>query len=371
LSAEAARAAALDDGLEARHRLPPGLRRSDLHGPGYRRLRAADGSAGYVGLDGSPLTDPGELERIRRLAIPPAWREVWISPDPAGHVQATGLDARGRRQYRYHSSWRAERDAEKFDHMLRFAAALPELREACHAALAGHRLDHDRVCACAVRVTELGLFRIGSERYVQEDHTYGVTSLERQHVRVGPSQAVFDYTAKFGKRRTVRLTDREVVRTLRALRHEGDPEADALFTYRQGERWHHLTAEELGAYLRRHTGAHFTVKEFRTWNATLLMALALAAVPPTDSLRQRRRAVTAGVREVAAWLGDTPAVARSAYIDPAVPEHFETTGALGEPAPAPASLTLPVAAGVEADVLRALRTLHAERAAQTPTDPRP
>jgi DNA topoisomerase I len=358
----------LDDGLEARHRLPPGLRRSDLHGPGYRRLRT-DGSAVYVGLDGSPLTDAGDLERIRRLAVPPAWREVWISPDPAGHVQATGLDARGRRQYRYHPGWRAERDAEKFDHMLRFAAALPGLREACRAALAGHRLDRDRVCACAVRVTELGLFRIGSERYVQEDHTYGVTSLERQHVRVGPRQAVFDYTAKFGKRRTVRLTDRDVLRTLRALRHEGDPAADALFTYRQGERWHHLTTEELGAYLRRHTGAHFTVKEFRTWNATLLMALALAAAPPTGSLRRRRRAVTAGIREVAAWLGDTPAVARSAYIDPAVPEHFETTGALADLAPAPAAL--PVEAEVEAAVLQALRTLHADHAAETPAHPRP
>jgi DNA topoisomerase IB len=176
----------LDDGLGRGHELPPGLRRTDLHGPGYGRRRSPGGDFAYTDLAGTPLSGAPELERVRRLAIPPAWRDVWISPDAAGHIQAIGVDARGRRQYRYHPLWRAERDAEKFDHMLRFAQELPQLREACRVALVAPHLDHERVCACAVRVTELGLFRIGSERYAREDHTYGVTSLEKRHVRVGP-----------------------------------------------------------------------------------------------------------------------------------------------------------------------------------------
>jgi DNA topoisomerase IB len=357
----AVRPADLDDGLDGRQELSPGLRRSDLHGPGYARRRTAGGDFAYLDLAGGPLSVTADLERVKRLAIPPAWRDVWISPDPAGHVQATGVDARGRRQYRYHPLWRAERDAEKFDHMLRFAQALPQLREACRVALVGPHLDHERVCACAVRVTELGLFRIGSERYAREDHTYGVTSLEKRHLRVGPRQAVFEYTAKFGKRRTVRIVEPDVLHTLRALQRQGDGAMPALFTYLEGERWHHLTTDELGTYLHRRAGAHFTVKEFRTWNATLLMALALSAVPQTNSLRLRRRAVVEGVREVATWLGDTPAVARSSYIDPALTEHFETTGALGSLAPAPCAL--PVHPEVEASVVQVLRELHAARRA--------
>jgi DNA topoisomerase I len=332
------------------------LRRSDVHGPGYGRRGAPDGGFVYLDLGGAMLTDASELDRIHRLVIPPAWGDVWISPDASGHIQATGVDTRGRRQYRYHALWRAERDAEKFGHMLLFARALPQLRLACRAGLSRPHLDRDRVCACAVRVTELGLFRIGSERYALEDHTYGVTSLEKRHLRVGPRQAIFDYTAKFGKRRTVRIVDRDVLHTLRALRREGDEEMPALFTYRHGERWHQLTTEELGAYVREQAGGHFTVKEFRTWNATLLMALALSSVPPMNSLRLRRRAVVAGIREVAAWLGDTPAVARSSYIDPAVIELFETTGALGDLAPAPPAL--PADPQAEVAVVRALTHLH-------------
>jgi len=346
----------MDDGFGTSHDLPPELHRSDVHAPGYARRPAPDGGFAYFDLASAPLADAAQVDRIRRLAIPPAWRDVWISPDPAGHIQATGVDTRGRRQYRYHALWRAERDAEKFGHMLVFASALPRLRRACHAGLSRPHLDRDRVSACAVRITELGMFRIGSERYAMEDHTYGVTSIEKRHLRVGPRQAVFDYTAKFGKRRTVRIVDRDVVHTLRALRREGDPEVPALFTYRHGDRWHHLTTDELGAYVREQAGGHFTVKEFRTWNATLLMALALSSVPPTNSLRLRRRAVVAGIREVAAWLGDTPAVARSSYIDPAVIELFETTGALEDLVPSP--VALPVDPEAELAVMQTLTQLH-------------
>lgn len=350
------RAQDVDDGFGARHELPPGLRRSDLHAPGYGRSGSAGRETDYVDVSGRPLTNAADLDRIRHLAIPPAWRDVWISPDSMAHIQATGVDGRGRRQYRYHDLWRAERDAEKFDHMLRFAQALPELRLACETALARQHLDRDRVSACAVRITELGLFRIGNERYARDDHTYGVTSLEKRHVRVGPQQAVFDYTAKFGKRRTVRIVDPDVLHTLRALKREGKAETAQLFSYQQGERWHHLTPEELSSYVRQHAGGHFTVKEFRTWNATLLMALALAGVPPTNSLRLRRRAVLDAVREVASWLGDTPAVARSSYIDPAVPEHFESTGGMGSLAAA--RCVLPVPPQLEQAVVQLLVELH-------------
>lgn len=349
----------MDDGLGVKQELPAGLRRTDLHSGGYGRRPTPDGKFVYVDADGTGLIDLSELERVRRLVIPPAWSDVWISRDPLGHIQATGIDSRGRRQYRYQELWRAERDVEKFAHMLLFARSLPQLRRACSLALARPHLDRDRVSACAVRVTELGLFRIGNERYAREDHTYGVTSLEKRHVRVGPQQAVFDYTAKFGKRRTVRIVDPDVLHTLRALKRQTEQAEPPLFIYRHNGRWHHLTTEELGGFVRQHAGGHFTVKEFRTWNATLLMALALTSVPPTDSLRLRRRAVVAGVREVAAWLGDTPAVARSSYIDPALAEHFESTGGLGDLVPAPCAL--PVPEDVERSVLETVVQLHAAR----------
>jgi DNA topoisomerase-1 len=344
----------MDDGLDIARRLPAGLVRSDVHGPGIRRV-AVDGGFAYRDPDGAGVTAPDELRRIRELAIPPAWSDVWIAPDPLGHVQATGVDGRGRRQYRYHALWRAERDAEKFAHMLRFARALPALRGAGDEHLARRALDRERVAACAVRITELGLFRIGSERYARDDHTYGVSSLERRHLRFRAGEAVFDYVAKEGRRRTVRIGDAAAVRTLRALERApaGLPQ---LFVFQAGEQWRHLSTGELTAYLRDHAGTDYTVKEFRTWNATLLAALALSGVPATDSLRARRRAASAAVREVAAWLGDTAAVARASYIDPAVVELYETTGAVGDVGPAPARL--PADPAAEREVLETLLALH-------------
>jgi DNA topoisomerase IB len=302
------------------------------------------------------VTDPETLERIRSLAIPPAWRDVWVSPDPFGHVQATGVDARGRLQYRYHPMWRAERDAEKFEHMLTFAQALPGLRAAEAEHLSGHALDRLRVAACAARVTELGLFRIGSERYAREDHTYGVSSLERRHLRFRAGDAVFDYVAKAGKRRTVRIGDAAVVRTLRALERSPAELAHLFVFHAESGGWRHLSTEELGAYLHEQAGGHFTVKEFRTWNATLLAALALSGAAPTDSLRARRRNTVAAVRDVAAWLGDTTTVARASYVDPLVLETYEATGEVGGLAPSPCRLPAdPEAEGV---VLRTLLALH-------------
>jgi DNA topoisomerase IB len=360
-----AAAGGLDDGLDRGHRLPEGLRTSDVHGPGHRRERRDSGFA-YFDAAGGELSDPDALRRIQALAIPPAWRDVWIAPDPFGHIQATGVDARGRLQYRYHARWRASRDAEKFSHMLVFAQALPALRAAAEGHLAGHALDRLRVAACAARVTELGLFRIGGERYAREDHTYGVSSLERRHLRFRAGEAVFDYVAKAGKRRTVRIADTAVVRTLRALERAPAPaELSHLFVFHAGagadRGWRHLTTEELAAYLHEQAGGHFTVKEFRTWNATLLAALALSGAPRTDSLRARRRNTVAAVREVAAWLGDTTTVARASYVDPLVFEAYETTGEVGGLTPSPARL--PADPDAERVVLRTLLGLHQAGAA--------
>jgi DNA topoisomerase IB len=353
-----------DDGLERGHRLPEGLRRSDVHGPGYRR-EAREGGFTYRDLSGAELGDPEALARIRAMAIPPAWRDVWISPDPAGHIQGTGVDARGRLQYRYHALWRAERDVEKFEHMLVFAQALPVLRAAEERHLSGHALDRARVAACAARVTELGLFRIGSERYAREDHTYGVSSLERRHLRFRAGEAVFDYVAKASKRRTVRIADAAAVRTLRALeRAHADLPQLFVFQVGGGGGWRHLTTEELGAYLHEQAGGHFTVKEFRTWNATLLAALALSGAPRTDSLRARRRNAVAAVRDVATWLGDTATVARASYVDPMVFEVYETTGQVGGLAPSPARL--PADPDAEREVLQTLLTHHRARPAAAP-----
>jgi DNA topoisomerase IB len=363
----------LDDGLDRGRGLPEGLRRSDVHGPGYRRERGDSGVV-YRDAAGALLTDPDALRRIQALAIPPAWQDVWIAPDPFGHIQATGVDARERLQYRYHALWRASRDAEKFSHMLVFAQALPGLRAAVEVHLAGHALDRLRVAACAARVTELGLFRIGSERYAREDHTYGVSSLERRHLRFRAGEAVFDYVAKAGKRRTVRIADPAVVRTLRALQRAPLPaDVPQLFVFHSGASaaaaagggWRHLTTEELAAYLHEQAGGHFTVKEFRTWNATLLAALALSGAPRTDSLRARRRNTVAAVRDVAAWLGDTTAVARASYVDPMVFEVYETTGGMGGLAPSPARL--PADPDAERMVLRTLLALHDATAASGAT----
>jgi DNA topoisomerase-1 len=188
----------------------PGLTRSDPHGPGITRERASDGFH-YRDFSGAQVASSQELLRIGALGIPPAWKDVWISPDPLGHIQATGVDSRGRTQYRYHQVWREQRDAQKFEHMLRFAGALPALRSATIKDLGGRHLDHDRVTAAAVRLIDLGLFRIGGEKYAELDHHYGATTLRKSDVKVTRTGVTFDYIAKEGKRRTVTVTDDAVL----------------------------------------------------------------------------------------------------------------------------------------------------------------
>jgi DNA topoisomerase I len=324
----------------------PGLIRSDPHGPGITRVRTSAGF-GYHEPSGAEVTSPEVLRRIAALVIPPGWKDVWISPDPLGHIQATGVDSRGRTQYRYHELWREGRDAQKFAHMLRFAAALPGLRSAVVRDLGGRRLDRDRVAAGAVRLIDLGLFRIGGERYAELDHHYGAVTLQKRHVTVTRDGVVFDYIAKEGKRRTITVTDEAVRPVVRALVRSGST-SDALFCFQQGELWRPLHSHEVSGYIAARAGGHFTAKEFRTWNATVLMALLLANAGPSPTARGRKSAVTAGVRGVAEWLGDTPAVARSSYIDPRVISRYSSDGQLATIPSVPA--VLPAAAEAEAAV---------------------
>jgi DNA topoisomerase-1 len=323
-----------------------GLVRSDLHGPGITRARTAEGFR-YRSPSGTDITDAETLLRIGALVIPPAWTRVWISPDPLGHIQATGVDGRGRTQYRYHQLWREQRDAQKFAHMLRFARALPALRAATLQDLRRRQLDRDRVAAGAVRLIDLGLFRIGGEKYAELDHHYGATTLEKRHVRVTRGALTFDYIAKEGKHRAVSITDQAILPTVRVLTRSGNG-LDALFCWEHGGAWQPLRSHDVSSYIAARAGGHFTAKEFRTWNATVLMALTLANAGPAPAGRTRSRVIAAGVREVAGWLGDTPSVTRASYIDPRLTRRYESDGRL--PAVPALPAVLPAAAEAEAAV---------------------
>src|SRR4051812_43068909 len=298
------------------------LRRSDVHRPGYRRRRAGRGFA-YYDLDGVLIRDD-RLDRIRELAIPPAWRDVWICPWPNGHIQATGVDAAGRRQYRYHDQWRARRDAEKHERVLEIARQLPDVRDAVKAGLRTRGLNRDRVLATAIRLLDLGAFRIGSEQYEEENGTYGLATLKRAHVSVRGERTFYSYTAKGGIEREVEITDRPTATVVRQLLERPADAGEDLLAYQteDGE-WRDVTSSEINAYLKEISGAEITAKDFRTWTATVLMAAALAEVPPPASRTARKKAVRAAYVRVSEQLGNTPAVCKASYVDPRVVDHFE------------------------------------------------
>ena len=302
----------------------PRLRRSDCSGPGIARQRRGRGFS-YVDEDGNRVEEPEVLERIGELGIPPAWREVWICPYPNGHLQATGTDAAGRKQYRYHEAWRARRDQQKFDEMLDFAKVLPALRERVADDLeSAPELGREQVMALAVRLLDRGFFRIGTEEYAAQNESYGLATILKQHVTLGEDGAmVFDYPAKSGQRRIQGVVDRDAFDIVARLkrRRGGGPE---LLAYRQGRRWRDIRSEEVNEYLKEVTGADYSAKDFRTWNATLLAAVALAvAGEVADTKTGRKRAITRAVKETARYLGNTPAVCRASYIDPRVFDAYQ------------------------------------------------
>jgi DNA topoisomerase-1 len=304
----------------------PRTRRVDCSGPGIRRQRRGRGFS-FHEEDGERITDEETLERIRALAIPPAWKDVWVCTDPRGHIQATGIDDAGRKQYRYHDDWRAHRDRAKFDEMEDFARRLPKLRKRIHEALGEPGLTVDRICACAVALLDLGLFRIGSERYENENESYGLTTLKCEHLTIEDGAAVFDYPSKSGQRSCHRITDPDVVKVLRALQR-GCKRGRDLFGYREGREWRDLDAAQVNAWIKETAGDEFSAKDFRTWNATVLCAVHLAVhvdeegVPKSKSAR--KRIANLAVRETAEYLNNTPAVCRSSYIDPRVFDRFDS-----------------------------------------------
>jgi DNA topoisomerase IB len=311
-------------------------RRVDCSAPGITRLRRGRGFS-YLGTDGAPISDEPTIDRIRALAIPPAWTEVWICTDPMGHIQATGIDAAGRKQYRYHDAWRRRRDAAKFDAMVAFARALPALRRRVRDDLRGDAIDRVRVLACSVRLLDVGFFRIGNDDYAQQNETYGLTTLLRRHVRIDGDVLVFDYPAKHGRRRVQQILDDDASEIVRALkrRRGGGPE---LLAYKERGRWVDLKADDVNGYLKDAAGGDFSAKDFRTWNATALMAVELAVrADRAGSRASRRRIVVAAVRAVAEYLGNTPAVARGSYIDRRVIDRFEGGLTIAEALAAPAA----------------------------------
>jgi DNA topoisomerase IB len=352
--------------------------------PGIARRRRGRGFE-YLDERGRRVEDAELLERIRALVVPPAWTDVWICPDPDGHLQAVGTDAAGRRQYLYHPRWRARRDQQKFDRMLDFARALPRVRRVVRRDLAGDGLTRERVLACAVRLLDRGLFRVGSEEYAEVNGSYGLATLERQHVTVEPRHGlVFDYTAKGGVRRVQAVRDREAHAVIAELKRRRSRDR-SLLAYANG-RWKPVRSADVNDYLKDAAGEGFTAKDFRTWHATVLAAVALAAAPESGSETARKRTIAAVVADVAEHLGNTPAVCRASYIDPRVFDRYRagatiarTLDGLDELEAAPAALQrrieLAVLELLENDELRAPAAARAgaarrdRRARRTPRRP--
>ncbi|HWG95128.1 MAG TPA: DNA topoisomerase IB, partial [Mycobacteriales bacterium] len=301
----------------------PRLRRVSCSAPGLTRRRRGKGFV-YLDAAGNRVTDEATLARISALVIPPAWEDVWICPLANGHVQATGVDARGRRQYRYHDAWRLQRDLEKHDRVLEFAARLPEAR----ARLLEHLrstddLTRERVLACAVRLIDLGFFRIGGEQYAEENGSYGLATLRKEHVRVAGDEIELEFVGKSGKLWSRSVAEPEVTDVVARLkrRRGGGPE---LLAYRTGGAWVDVKSHDINAFLREVTGTEATAKDFRTWSATVLAAVGLAvSTHAATSPTARKRAVTRVVKEVAEKMGNTPAVCRASYIDPRVITLYE------------------------------------------------
>jgi DNA topoisomerase I len=350
----------------------PRLRRSNCSSPGITRRGRGRGHE-YLDPDGRRIDDAEVLERIGSLAIPPAWREVWICMDARGHLQATGFDAAGRKQYLYHEDWRAHRDRQKFGSMVAFGNALPELRRrvarelgAGRRKLAGsveERLSRERVLACAVRLLDVGFFRIGSDDYAERNESYGLTTMLRKHVTIEDSELIFDFPAKSGQRRVQAITDADALDVVSELkRRRGGTQ---LLAYRQDGRWVELDADEVNDYLKRHTSGDFSAKNFRTWNATVLAAVALGV---RDRQREtskkatpaaRERDVKAAIKTVAAYLGNTPAVCRASYVDPRVIDRYQAGVTISEtlaalPAGEPELAKPRVRAKIESAVLELL-----------------
>jgi DNA topoisomerase IB len=311
----------LDAGATGKDAPVARLKRIDCSQPGISRRRRGRGFE-YLDAAGNRVVSEEMLERIRELAIPPAWTDVWICEHANGHLQATGIDAAGRKQYLYHPQWRARRDQQKFEKMLDFARTLPRLRKVIRKDLDGEELGRRQVLACALRLLDRGFFRIGSEDYAEQNDSYGLATIKKSHVSLEPDAVRFDYVAKSGQRRVQLIPDPDVLRVVTKLkgRRAGGEE---LLAYKEKGRWVDLTSGDINEYVKEATGGDFSAKDFRTWNGTMLAAVMLSVDAHRDeAARPTKRGVTKAVKQVAALLGNTPAVARASYIDPRVFDRY-------------------------------------------------
>ena len=302
----------------------PRLKRADCSGPGIRRVRRGRGFSYMDDETGERIADPDTLTRITELVIPPAWEKVWICPAPNGHIQATGYDDAGRKQYLYHERWREHRDREKFESVLELAAELPRVRRRLKRDLKRRGLVRERVLACSLRLLDLGFFRIGSEQYAEENETYGLATLRKRHVSFERGLIVFSYEAKNSQPRIQTIDDAEIVPIVRALkrRRGGGHE---LLAYRESGGWRDVRSDLINDYLKEVAGSEFTAKDFRTWNATVLAAVALALrEDEATSKTARKRLAAQATKSVSEYLGNTPAVCRASYIDPRVFDRFDS-----------------------------------------------
>jgi DNA topoisomerase-1 len=287
--------------------------------PGIRRVPTGRGFR-FLDSRGRPLRDRARLDRIKRLAIPPAWRDVWISPSPRGHIQATGRDARGRKQYRYHARWRQVRDSAKYDKVAEFATRLPALRARTARDLRAPGLSRRKVVAAVVRLLEATLIRVGNEEYARQNRSFGLTTLRTRHASVAGSRLEFRFRGKSARNHVVRICDRRLGRIVKRCQ---ELPGQALFQYVDADgRRRSVGSSDVNAYLRDATQSDFTAKDFRTWAGTVLAASALRQLPPAHDQRQANRCVVRAVESVAERLGNTPAICRRCYVHPAVIESY-------------------------------------------------
>lgn len=326
------------------------LRRADCAGPGIRRIRRGRGFS-FTDMDGTSIEDEETLERIRQLAIPPAWKEVWICPDPFGHIQATGYDEAGRKQYLYHERWQQRQAERKFELVREFALALPKLRRAVTADLRRPEMPRERALACAVRLLDLGFFRVGSEVYAEENESFGLATVRREHVTLKRSEVVFDFPAKSGQRRIQSIRDAAARRAIEAMyrRRGGGP--DDLLAYREGGEWRDVRSDEINEYIHEKIGDRFTAKNFRTWHGTVLAAVELAGEEPPRSEAAAKRAIKRAVDRVSDALGNTPAVCRASYIDPRVLDRYRDGVTIKPPGSANGRMTAKQRLKIEREVV--------------------
>jgi DNA topoisomerase-1 len=298
------------------------LRRSSCDDKGWTRRRAGKG---FVYLDEHGERLPAEeVERIKGLAIPPAWTDVWICRWPHGHLQAVGTDDAGRRQYLYHPDWRTQRDAAKHLRVLELGRVLSKARERVLTDLGTSGMSRERSCATAVRLLDLGYFRIGNDVYADQYGSFGLTTLQRRHVRRNGATLVFCFLGKSGIEHRVTIDDAATVEALEVMRGRRAAADQQLLAWKERGRWHDLDATHVNEYLRAATGLDATAKDFRTWHATVIAAAALAeSDEPGTTRASRKRAEVAAMKEVAEFLGNTPALARSSYVDPRIIDAYE------------------------------------------------